>query len=105
MKKLIILCVTFLLALGIATNRAHSEVPPLDLGESNLLNVACNLAYDNVEAAGFHMLHCRRSAPDVINGNQAIIFLSVSATGDSKAKVKVYFRRSLWWPSAIVQIN
>jgi len=70
-----------------------------DLGETNLLLLACGYAIDKAVAEGLTVRYCRRHEPEQIDGYKALVSIKVK-TDIGRFLVKVEFRKSLWWASS-----
>jgi hypothetical protein len=81
-------------------SKGDEPIPPgPDLGQTNLLTLACDFVEQSVELADGHLIYCRREQPDVINANKAQIIFKIKTDIAGKQIVKINFMKSLWWPS------
>ena len=102
MKKLLAAsCLVLVIALVGAT-QTTAQTEPLDLGEQDPFIQACSTVKTVLEANGNKVRNCRRAAPDVINGNDAKVIITV-ATEYEKFKLEFYQRKSLWQTSTVIQ--
>ena len=93
-KILLAACTVFALAL-VGAYQGSAQEPPTDLGETNLLVLACNAATTLAEAEGLVVRYCRRYAPEEGNGWQAKATVKVS-TSAGIFIVGMNFQKSLW---------
>ena len=82
------------LALALPEFVAAEEVP-LDLGDTNLLVVACQTVTELGEAQDLIIKNCRRSAPDEIIGPRAVMHIRLK-TDWGFIPVRVKMHKSLW---------
>lgn len=93
MKPLLVAAI-LILAVALYGSTATAQEAPLDLGESNLLTLACADAHGQA-GPGITVRNCRRAAPEEITGNFAVVTVRV-ATNVGPFLLKFHYTRSLW---------
>jgi len=101
-KILALACIALVVALWSAySSPAQEPMPPpaaeVDLGEANLLVLACAYAMDKAVDEGLIVRYCRRQAPEEVSGYKAEVHAKVVIEGYGPFLVDVEFRKSLWW--------
>ena len=95
-------CIVLVVALFSAYQGAAQE-PPLppaievDLGEENLLVLACAYATQKAIEEGLVVRWCRRNEPEEVSGYKAKVHLKVAITEYGRFLIDVEFQKSLWW--------
>lgn len=70
-----------------------------DLGQANLLLLACAYATDKAVAEGLTVRYCRRQEPEKVDGYRARVSIKI-ATDVGRFLVQVDFQKSLWWATS-----
>jgi len=100
MKRAALAAAVVFLLLGLSQAYAQEPAPPppvaLDLGETDILQLACGVAVDKAQAEGLSVRYCRRHE-QVVEGTRASVTVAISIPGTGKFLVRVDFRKSLWW--------
>ena len=78
------------------TYQGQAQEAPLDLGETNLLLLACDYVTALAKDEGLEVRYCRRYAPDEIVGYDARVVVKVSVPHVGRLLVGVNFKKSLW---------
>lgn len=95
MRKLLIIPIIVLL-IAMIGSQASAQDPAQDLGEINLLKIACNHASLTAGAAGLTIKNCRRFQPDSVEANQAVIVLRLVTNESGPYILTFFFHKSLW---------
>ncbi len=102
-KLLALTCIVLAAALFSAYQGSAQEPPPppapaeLDLGEQNLLVLACAYMTQKAVDEGLAVRYCRRAAPEEVSGYQAQVHAKLMIEGYGGFLVDVGFLKSLWW--------
>lgn len=103
-KKLIILsCAILLLAsFGAYNGTAQDPTVPtqqIDLGEEDLIQLACKFAISKAEAEQLNVKWCRFAGKSSLEKNKSTVEVAVNVVEYGKFKFKASFIKSLWWPT------
>lgn len=90
----VIAFVALIVALG-AASTADSQEPPLDLGEQNLVQLACQYAYDVGEREQVAIRWCRVHSVDV-SPLHARVVVRIRTETLGKHDFAFVFHKSLW---------
>jgi hypothetical protein len=100
MKKfLVAACAILALALVMAYQSPAQAPTSPDLGETNLLLLACGYMTDVAEAEGLQVRYCRRHQPEEVNGAKAKATVTLG-TDAGRFVIEVEFQKSLWWATS-----
>src|SRR3972149_3701274 len=95
-KLFIASCLVLLVSL-VGSISSEAQSPPPDLGETNLLNLACSYLNSRAEEQSVKLTYCRRYKPDVINETTATIYTKIRVNNSYNLMFRSNFRKSLWW--------
>lgn len=101
-KLLCVACIVLVAALFSAYQATAQEppVPPavmVDLGEVDLLKLACAYSANKAAKEGLAVKWCRRAAPDALDGYQAKVYAQIKIGGYGVFNIETSFQKSLWW--------
>lgn len=94
-----VLCV----ALFSSIQASQAQESPLDLGQTNLLLLACDYAKDLAAEEGITVKNCRRNAPEEVNGYKADVSIRIS-TNVGVYILEYSFMKSLWGVKNLVVV-
>jgi len=108
MRTQLLATVALVLMLGAALVIAYpgwgwaQEPPPpaaaeVDLGETDLLVLACVYATRQAVKEGLEVRWCRRDGAEEVTGYEAKVHVMVMIPGLGRFKVQVALMKSLWW--------
>ena len=101
--RLIAVAAALLVLALLVTYQSAAQEPPLppaikvDLGEENLLVLACAYATQKAVEEGLVVRWCRRNEPEEVNGYKAKVHVKVAITDYGRFLIDVEFQKSLWW--------
>lgn len=96
MKNVVIVLAFALLVAAIYGSAGHAQAPAPDVGDINLLVLACDHAKLSAGDAGLTVRNCRRAAPEEIDGNRALVHIRVATNETGVFLLDFNFQRSLW---------
>ncbi len=75
--------------------RAQDPVP--DLGQQDLLALACDFSIDRASLEHIPVHACRRAAPDQIDAYKATMTVKIFTVGYGNFLITISFYKSPWW--------
>ena len=97
-KRLLVIVCTLLVTVALYGSYAGAQepTPALDLGETNLLTLACQVSTAKALREGFTIKWCRKEE-EIVTGNQALVVARIKIPALGTFKTYSSFQKSLWW--------
>ena len=96
MKKYAVIVACAIMAMALYASAGQAQAPGPDLGDTNLLQLACDHAALSAASSGLGVRSCRRASPEQVDGDRALVFVRIVTHEAGAFQLTFNFQRSLW---------